>query len=101
MKQSEILSDLLNIQSVCQEIMESNLNEETKYDMIFSEKISRQVYVLFNKTAIHFEYYDPDSSYTEDCQAFYNALVQHIVMLENTIPINPEHGSLLDRFNSL
>lgn len=91
----------MNIQSVCLDIMESNLNEEKKYDMIFSEKISRQVYELFNKTAIRFDYYDPDTSYTEDCQAFYDALVQHIVMLENTISTAPEQDSLLDRFNSL
>jgi hypothetical protein len=38
---------------------------EEKYDQIFSEKISRKVFKM-----IRLDYYDPDTSYQDDVQAF-------------------------------
>lgn len=46
----------------------TNLNWDEKYGKIFSAKISTKVYKL-----IHFDYYDPDTSYEEDVCAFVNA----------------------------
>jgi hypothetical protein len=102
MTQDQILSQLKKILSFSEELVNSDLQEELIYDMIFSEKISRQVYSLFNQTPIKFDYYDPDSSYQEDCMAFYYALKEHIQLLQHTTDstsINQE--SIYDRFNSL
>jgi len=46
------------------------LDWSEKYDLIFSDKISKKVY---------FEYYDPDTSYEEDVTAFMNAFKKYIV----------------------
>lgn len=45
------------------------ITEEAKYDFIFSESISDELYKIVPK----FEYYDPDTSYEEDVDAFVNA----------------------------
>lgn len=50
------------------QIFESDLPWDTKYDLIFSEHISRKVYDM-----IHLDYYDPDTSYEEDVTAFIQA----------------------------
>jgi hypothetical protein len=97
MNQDEIYKKLLAIQTVCQDIMQSDLHEEVKYDMIFSDKISKQVFSLFNQTPIKFDYYDPDSSYEEDYQAFCYALDEHIINLKN----NVQNQDIFDNFNSL
>ena len=44
---------------------DDELTWEEKYDLIFSEKISRKVHSL-----ITLDYYDPDTSYQEDVSAF-------------------------------
>ena len=44
------------------------LSWEEKYDLIFSNEISKKVFSL-----IHLGYYDPDTSYQEDVRAFINA----------------------------
>lgn len=42
-------------------IVASDLEWEDKYDMIFSDDVSKKV---------RFDYYDPDTSYQEDVEAF-------------------------------
>ena len=44
------------------------LTWDEKYDLIFSDKISRKVFKLIN-----LNYYDPDTSYQEDVSAFMSA----------------------------
>jgi len=44
------------------------LTWDEKYNLIFSDKISRKVFKLIN-----LNYYDPDTSYQEDVTAFINA----------------------------
>lgn len=51
------------------EIFESELPWETKYDLIFSERISRAIHNM-----ISLDYYDPDTSYEEDVKAFIYAI---------------------------
>lgn len=50
-------------------IMDSDLEWEKKYDMIFSEEISRK---------FQLNYYDPDTSYREDVMAFMYALDEYM-----------------------
>lgn len=50
-------------------IIASDLDWEEKYDMIFSEEISRR---------FSLDYYDPDTSYEEDVIAFMNALGEYM-----------------------
>jgi hypothetical protein len=49
-------------------IYNSDLDWETKYDLIFSENVSKYVF-----RTIRLDYYDPDTSYEEDVTAFVNA----------------------------
>ncbi len=50
-------------------IIESDKSWEEKYDLIFSEEISKK----FSEILPSFEYYDPDSNYDDDVLAWYNA----------------------------
>ena len=51
------------------QIANSNASAETKYDLIFSDDLSRTLRQMFP-----LEYYDPDTSYEEDVTAFVRAL---------------------------
>ena len=50
-----------------------DLSDDEKYDLIFSDEISRN----FN-----FDWYDPDTSYEEDVNAYMWALEEHINKLK-------------------
>ena len=50
---------------------EFELDAEAKYDLIFSEHISKKVYHLF-------DWCDPDTSYEEDVAAFMTAFTEYI-----------------------
>ncbi len=64
----KILEELRDLQIQVNEIFNSEVSWEVKYDLIFSEQISRRVFTL-----IKLDYYDPDTSYQEDVTAFVNA----------------------------
>lgn len=49
-------------------IFESDLDWNTKYDLIFSADVSRKV---------KFEYYDPDTDYEDDVKAFMNGFDEY------------------------
>lgn len=68
------MEELLELHDKAKEIVQSNLSWEAKYDLIFSEKLSKCVF----KIARGFEYYDPDSSYKDDVMAFYNAFTRYV-----------------------
>lgn len=59
----------LEIYFKAKEIYESDMTWEQKYDLIFSEEISSQVY---------FDYYDPDCGYEDDVIAFMGAFKEYI-----------------------
>lgn len=102
MKQQEILSKLEEILSVSEELIASDFEKEIIYDMIFSTKISKQVFSLFQQTPIRFDYYDPDSSYEEDYMAFMNAFREYVKILKISIQTNSSNNkSLYDRFHAL
>lgn len=50
-------------------IADSKTSAETKYDLIFSDELSRALGLMFP-----LDYYDPDTSYEEDVQAYVSAL---------------------------
>ena len=50
-------------------IIAADLEWRKKYDMIFSEEVSRK---------FSLSYYDPDTSYEEDVMAFMRALDEHM-----------------------
>lgn len=102
MKQKEILSKLEEILSFSEELIASDFQKEIIYDMIFSPKISKQVFSLFQQTPIRFDYYDPDSSYEEDYMAFINAFREYVKILKVSIQTNSSNNeSLYDRFHAL
>lgn len=47
-----------------------NLDWDEKYNFVFSEHISKQIF----KALPELSYYDPDSDYQDDVLAFYNAV---------------------------
>lgn len=53
------------------EIFESTKTWDEKYDLIFSDNISKKVYHLF-------DWYDPDTTYEEDVTAFMNHFERYI-----------------------
>ena len=55
-------------------IVESDMSWESKYDLIFSEEISRK----FSSIARGFDYYDPDTTYEEDVMAWYNSAHEYL-----------------------
>lgn len=49
-------------------IVESDLDWDVKFDLVFSKNISQKMLSIYS-----FEWYDPDTSYCEDVMAFYRA----------------------------
>lgn len=60
--------ELITIYQKAYKIFESDLDWQTKYDLIFSEDVSRKV---------RFEYYDPDMDYEDDVRAFMNGFDEY------------------------
>lgn len=71
--EESIKNQIKRIHKRATEIVESNLDWDDKYALIFSDDISSKVFKL-----CHLEYYDPDTTYEEDTLAFYRALTQKI-----------------------
>lgn len=59
----------IQLAHVAQQIYDSDSTWEIKYDLIFSDNISKAIY----QARPTFDYYDPDTSYEEDVRAFCNA----------------------------
>jgi hypothetical protein len=64
-----LLDNLKNLQAQVNQIFESNVSWEVKYDLIFSKHLSGKINDL-----ITLDYYDPDTDYKEDVTAFVTAL---------------------------
>ena len=77
-------SKLLAVHSLANTIhCNTDITDEVKYDLIFSDKISRFVFNFFNTIRSPLEYYDPDTSYQEDVDAFMSAFNEKINSLDN------------------
>lgn len=44
------------------------------YGLVFSKNCSQRAHALFKQLNVDFDYYDPDTSYEEDVEAFASAL---------------------------
>lgn len=73
------IGKLEEILQVCEQIQDSNLDDEQKYDLIFSENVSRQVFSLCREMGKSLDYYDPDTTYEEDVRAFVHALQDYVL----------------------
>lgn len=72
------IEKLKAILRVCDEIQDSTLEAEEKYDLIFSAKVSTQAFSLCREMGVPLDYYDPDTTYEEDTRAFVAALRAYI-----------------------
>ena len=77
--------ELARLRDWATDIVNTPANWETKYDRIFCDELSNRVYKLDR----NFSYYDPDTSYEEDCLAFVHALKDRVAELEKTMPGSP------------
>ena len=98
MNLSNTIQQLKKIEAIAVDIVNSDMEAEYKYDLIFSEKISRKVFALFQDSPLRFDYYDPDTSYEEDIQAFVSALTEHTQRLDELYQSN-QH--IYDRLEKL
>ena len=55
-------------------IIESNLSWEETFHHVFE---------MYKRSDLHFDWYDPDTSYQEDVEAFANALARRVRELES------------------
>lgn len=77
------IQEFIKLNNKIQTILhEKNIDWEFKYDMIFSENISRKVFSLLKELGTPLDYYDPDTSYAEDVIAFANAVEQKVKNLD-------------------
>ena len=72
------MEEILKINKKVQTVIESDISWETKYDYVFSKQISTRVFQLIN-----LDYYDPDTTYKADVEAFANALNEYCKIYKN------------------
>lgn len=65
--------ELLDLFVKTAHIMESDFSWEEKYDLIFSEEISKRVFAITPNS-----WYDPDTTYQEDVEAFYDQFKEQV-----------------------
>lgn len=66
-----------------EQIRASAATDEEQYDLIFCESLSRKVFKLFNELGSSLDYYDPDTTYEEDMDAFINAFREKMERFES------------------
>ena len=74
--------EIIKINTNVQKLIVEDIDWEVKYDLIFCNAVSKNIFNLFKEIGIFFDYYDPDTSYQEDSLAFSNALNDKIEQLE-------------------
>ncbi len=55
-------------------VINSELEWEIKYNIVFSETLSGKIYKELENIDVKFDYYDPDTDYEDDVRAFANGL---------------------------
>ena len=60
------------------EIVKLEVDWEIKYDLIFCKAVSSRIFKIVN-----LDYYDPDTSYREDVQAFMSACEEKMQEIES------------------
>ena len=57
-----------------------------RYNIVFSENISKRAVLLYNNLSeSKFDYYDPDTSYQEDVEAFVKAITEAFKSLHKEV----------------
>ncbi len=69
----EKIQGFINITELAKRIRDSDLEWETKYDLIFSNHISVRLRNIAEGLGFEVKYYDPDTSYQADVIAFVDA----------------------------
>jgi len=79
-----IVTELFEINTFVQNAIEVARNEAgencdhdpwaTAYGLVFSKNCSQRADALFKQLNVEFDYYDPDTSYEEEVEAFASAL---------------------------
>lgn len=59
-------------------IAAENLSWEEKYDLIFCKELSIKCFEIAKSLGEKIDYYDPDTSYQEDAEAFISAVNEYI-----------------------
>lgn len=75
---TNVIARLRDLHAQVNEIFLLELPRETKYDLVFSKHVSRQVFDL-----IHLDYCDPDTTYQEDLTAFVEAFNSKMGEIDN------------------
>lgn len=75
---SNVVEKLKHVKKEANEIFNSDMSWETKYNLIFSKNISGVFYALLEEINEHFNYYDPDCDYDDDVIAFISAINEKI-----------------------
>ena len=75
----DAVSEFIDLADQAVAIRDSDASWETKFHLIFSADIARAIY----DTGMHFNYYDPDTSYEEDTLAFVQAAQEKANELRN------------------
>lgn len=91
------MEKLKRLLDLCDEIRKSSLSGEEQYDLIFSENISQPIYAHFASIGVRLDYYDPDTSYEEDMDAFINAAKDAYSQL-SFAPINEQDTEQLKTY---
>lgn len=68
------IGELIDLNAEAHEIMNSDLDWNVKYDLIFSDDISAKVIL---------DYYDPDTTYEEDLYAWMTAFDEYLGQYKN------------------
>ncbi len=90
----------------CNNIRQSELSPEEQYDFVFSDKCSKKAFSILKEVGKALDYYDPDTTYEEDMDAFISALSDKIQELNSASEDNKAQGQMeasiwQKRYNSL
>lgn len=67
-------NELLALAKRARNIVDTSIPWKDKYNLIFSESISKRIFAIFKLMNLGFDYDDPDSDYEDDVLAFVRAL---------------------------
>lgn len=100
-----LLAELNHLLMVCKMIMmvetSNSFEDHHKYRMIFSTRILRRVNLIADELDRPFDYYNPDGTYTEDCNAFISGLETYISKLKASNTGIITHAAVMGIFEQL
>ncbi len=76
------MSELRVLQRQIKKLADSGGDPKLIFEVIFSDTYSKRIHTLFSHLNTSLEYYDPDTTYEEDVQAFVTAVEAKMAELE-------------------